>query len=150
MSSATAPVLTYPTPPAPQPLQPFTDANNDDDKDESDFALKPAGGKVSRKHQLPDRAVDIMNEWFEEHQHNPYPQLREKEIMAERGGITVKQVTAWFSNRRNRSQNTKPKRMKRVLESKLNELCQELAYNPTSTSLAEKFQHIKSTLENRY
>lgn len=91
-----------------------------------------------------------MNEWFVEHQNNPYPQLCEKERMAQLGGITVKQVTAWFSNRRNRSQNTKPKRMKRVLESKLNEICLELVNNVNNPHLAQKFQTIRTTLENRY
>jgi hypothetical protein len=101
--------------------------------------------KLSRKHQLPDRAVDIMNEWFEEHLNNPYPQPVEKERLAQLGGISVKQVTAWFSNRRNRSQNTKPKRMKRVLEKEISEIYQELAYNPNKEQIMEKF---RSTLAN--
>lgn len=117
---------------------------------QQDEESMPQTARMSRKHQLPERAVDIMNEWFDEHQHNPYPQLCEKERMAQLGGITVKQVTAWFSNRRNRSQNTKPKRIKRDLESKLNEICHELAFNPDSAQLAEKFKHIRSALESRY
>jgi hypothetical protein len=43
-----------------------------------------------------------MNEWFMEHQSNPYPTNEQKEKLAHLGGITIKQVTAWFSNRRNR------------------------------------------------
>lgn len=112
------------------------------------FVAKPT--KLSRKHQLPDRAVEIMNEWFEEHENNPYPQLCEKEIMAQRGGISIKQVTAWFSNRRNRSQNTKPKRMQRVIKENFNKICQELAYNPDRDLVAEKVRHFQETLEKRY
>ena len=55
-----------------------------------------------RHHQLPDHSVEIMNEWFMEHQSNPYPTNEQKEKLAHLGGITIKQVTAWFSNRRNR------------------------------------------------
>jgi hypothetical protein len=99
--------------------------------------------KYSRKHQLPDRAVEIMNEWFEEHLHNPYPHMVEKENLAKLGGISVKQVNAWFSNRRNRSQNTKPKRIKRELESELNNIVDELIHNPNKEQVIKK---IKNTL----
>ncbi len=95
---------------------------------------------ASRKHQLPDIAVDILNEWYEDHLHNPYPQLEEKEMLAKRGGITVKQVTAWFSNRRNRSQNTKPKRMKRVLEKEMSSLF-ELIETSDKKEIIAKFKH---------
>lgn len=95
---------------------------------------------ASRKHQLPDKAVDILNEWYEDHLRNPYPQLEEKEMLAKRGGITVKQVTAWFSNRRNRSQNTKPKRMKRVLEKEMSNLF-EMIETADKKELIEKFKH---------
>ena len=80
---------------------------------------------------LSDQAVDIMNEWYQTHISNPYPTLIEKETIAQLACITVKQVTAWFSNRRNRSQNTKPKRMKRVLEKEINTIFNELICNQT-------------------
>ncbi len=76
--------------------------------------------KKIRKQMLSDDAVDIMNAWFDDHVNNPYPQLEEKERMASAGKITVKQVTAWFSNRRNRTQNTKSKRMKREFDQQIN------------------------------
>lgn len=101
---------------------------------------------VSKKHQLSDHAVDIMNEWFEEHLNNPYPTSEEKERMAALGKITVKQVTAWFSNRRNRTQNTKPKRMKRVLEREITDIFQELVHSTDKQKIIQKF---KNTLVNR-
>jgi hypothetical protein len=107
----------------------------------------PKNASVSRTFQLPDLAVDIMNEWFDDHLNNPYPQLVEKENMAKRGGITVKQVTAWFSNRRNRSQNTKPKRMRRVLEKQMSEICQELVNNPNKDHVIEKFRNTLASHE---
>ena len=95
----------------------------------------------SRKHQqLPDRSVDIMSEWFLEHINNPYPTMSEKEKLAQMGGITIKQVNAWFSNRRNRSQNTKPKRMKRVLEKEMSTIYNELVLNPNKQQVIEKFR----------
>jgi hypothetical protein len=94
---------------------------------------KPKRTSSSRVHQsLPDVALDLMNEWFDDHISNPYPQQIEKERLAQLGGITIKQVTAWFSNRRNRSQNTKPKRMKRVIEQEMSQILNELVNNPNS------------------
>ena len=55
---------------------------------------KSSATSSSRRHQhLSDDAVEIMNNWFQEHINNPYPQLVEKENLARLGGITVKQVT---------------------------------------------------------
>ena len=103
--------------------------------------------KKSRKHQLSEQAVDIMNEWFDDHLNNPYPQPEEKERLAKLGNITVKQVTAWFSNRRNRSQNTKPKRMKRVLENEMNSILSQIVQNqPEQQQIIEK---LKSTFNAR-
>ena len=104
--------------------------------------------KVSRKHQLPDEAVDILNEWFDNHLNTPYPQIEEKERLAKAGNITVKQVNAWFSNRRNRSQNTKPKRIKRDLENKISDIFQEfITQDSSKTEIIEKF---RQTLANSH
>jgi hypothetical protein len=91
--------------------------------------LKLSNNFANRHNQLPDKAIEIMNEYFNNHLNNPYPTQSEKENLARLGGISVKQVTAWFSNRRNRSQNTKPKRMKRVLEQEINNIFDELIGN---------------------
>ncbi len=100
--------------------------------------------KYSRKHQLPDRAVDIMNEWFDDHINNPYPTMEQKEKLARLGRITVKQVTAWFSNRRNRSQNTKPKRMKRDFEKEITNIFTQLESNDQNEKehLIQKLKHV--------
>lgn len=99
---------------------------------------------ATRHYQLPDRAVEIMNEWFLEHLNNPYPQQSEKEHLAKLGGISIKQVTAWFSNRRNRSQNTKPKRMKRVLEQEINNIFSEFVSDQVSKDVI--IEKLRSTL----
>ena len=110
---------------------------------------RPQQSKLSRKHQLPDRAVDIMNEYFDDHLNNPYPSLEEKEKLAQLGGITVKQVNAWFCNRRNRSQNTKPKRIKRELEKNLDDILCELGSNQNSSTNKQLIiQKFRSTLVN--
>ena len=84
-------------------------------------------------HQLPEEAVDRLNEWFESHLNHPYPTTEEKQRLAEECGITSKQVNSWFCNRRNRSQNTKPKRIKRQLEREISNVFNELAQNPHVT-----------------
>jgi hypothetical protein len=109
-------------------LQPTAPASNNN---ESIVPPKPkrsgkSSGKTSAVSQrppaLPDAAVDILNTWFDEHINNPYPQQHEKELLAQRCRLTVKQISAWFSNRRNRMQYTKPKRIQRMLVSEISGL----------------------------
>jgi hypothetical protein len=105
---------------------------------------------VKRHAQLSDESVDIMNEWFRDHVSNPYPSLTEKETLAQRSGITVKQVTAWFSNRRNRSQNTKPKRMKRVFEKEITNIFNEIICSqPNKAKILEKINLSLDNLGNQ-
>jgi len=95
----------------------------------------------SRKQLLSDEAVEIMNNWFEDHVNNPYPQPEEKERMAFSGNITVKQVTAWFSNRRNRTQNTKPKRMRRVFDQQINSVFARIVEDkPDKQKMIDEFK----------
>lgn len=102
---------------------------------------KQKSNRTNRKQLLTEDAVELMNEWFEDHINNPYPQPEEKERLALLGGITVKQVTAWFSNRRNRSQNTKPKRMKRALEKEMNCIFEKIIHDqPDKQSLIDTFK----------
>ena len=106
--------------------------------------VKKSRGIVKRS-QLPDEAVDILNDWFDDHLNNPYPQMEEKERLAKMGNISVKQVNAWFSNRRNRSQNTKPKRIKRQMENKINGLFQLITDDSSKEQIMQKF---RETLAN--
>ena len=74
---------------------------------------------ASKHAALPDEAVELLNDWFDSHLDSPYPTVEEKELLAARSGITIKQLNAWFSNRRNRSQNTRPKRIRRQFQHEL-------------------------------
>ena len=76
--------------------------------------VAPPGGKrrKTKSRNLSAEAVDIMRAWYEAHMEHPYPTDDEKASMADRGGITVAQVKAWFANKRNRTLNTRPKRQK--------------------------------------
>ena len=56
-----------------------------------------------------------MNAWYIAHEDNPYPNRNDLDYLATTGGIKESQVKAWFSNKRNRTQNTHPKRAKRYL-----------------------------------
>jgi hypothetical protein len=53
---------------------------------------------------LPPAATAILRDWLVEPEHvqNPYPTREEKEHLARRAGLTVQQVTAWFTNMRKR------------------------------------------------
>jgi hypothetical protein len=95
-------------------------------------------------HQLPEEAVELLNEWFESHINHPYPTTEEKQRLADDCGITTKQVNSWFCNRRNRSQNTKPKRIKRQLEKEISNVFNELVQNPNRTQ--KVIEKIRNTL----
>ena len=45
-----------------------------------------------RSRALNAKAVDLMNQWYQEHIEHPYPSDEQKKIMADKGGITVTQV----------------------------------------------------------
>lgn len=48
-------------------------------------------------------AIQLMEQWYHSHLHEPYPTAIVAEELARRGNITKKQVMKWFSNKRNRS-----------------------------------------------
>lgn len=103
-------------------------------------------GRVSsHNHQLPEEAVTILNAWFESHVNNPYPTTEEKHRLAAECNITTKQVNSWFCNRRNRSQNTKPKRIRRQLEEEIKNVFHQLASNSIQNP-TEAFEKLKNTL----
>jgi hypothetical protein len=56
-----------------------------------------------------------MTAWYLANEDNPYPNRNDLDYLATNGGIKESQVKAWFSNKRNRTQNTHPKRAKRYL-----------------------------------
>jgi hypothetical protein len=89
-------------------------------------------------HALPEEAVDILDNWFQQHINHPYPSTDEKHELSKDCGITVKQVNSWFCNRRNRSQNTKPKRVKRQLQNEISNVFNELVANSDRTQAIEK------------
>lgn len=56
---------------------------------------------------LNEQAKLILNQWYEEHVHNPYPTDEEKQELASKCNISISQVKSWFANKRNRTNNTK-------------------------------------------
>ncbi|VDL18627.1 unnamed protein product [Hymenolepis diminuta] len=75
--------------------------------------------------QLNPTAVAIMDAWYRKHLDRPYPNKEEKLNMAIAGSITETQVGSWFANRRNRSNNTRPKQNMKRLKSAISSLCME-------------------------
>ncbi|CAF0726637.1 unnamed protein product [Adineta steineri] len=92
--------------------------------------------------QLPEKAIRLMNAWFISHEDNPYPNRNDLDYLATTGGIKETQVKAWFSNKRNRTQNTHPKRAKRYL------MRSQTQQNPVLFNEPEKI-HIADELEQR-
>ncbi|CAH0473726.1 unnamed protein product [Peronospora belbahrii] len=55
-----------------------------------------------RRSSLSKLAKKLMQDWFNHNLHNPYPTEQEKLWLAEKGGITLEQVSNWFINTRGR------------------------------------------------
>ncbi|EKX45949.1 hypothetical protein GUITHDRAFT_45285, partial [Guillardia theta CCMP2712] len=52
---------------------------------------------------FPKETVDELKKWFEEHIMHPYPDDSDKELLAEKTGLTTaQQVSYWFVNARKR------------------------------------------------
>ena len=81
-----------------------------------------------------------MNAWFTEHDDNPYPNRNDLDYLATTGGIKESQVKAWFSNKRNRTQNTHPKRAKRYLVRSQRQQNSTLWNEPQKIHLADELE----------
>ncbi|XP_005103773.1 uncharacterized protein LOC101854734 [Aplysia californica] len=100
--------------------------NDEEDRLEGDELV---ANRARHNEPLRQHAVCIMLQWFYRNVDNPYPSKADKEAMAREGGITENQVKSWFANKRNRTNNTKPKVQKRAMEEKLMEVCKDLKRN---------------------
>lgn len=76
--------------------------------------------KTNRKF-LSSKAVQLMERWYQENVHHPYPSDEVVSYFAEHGNITKTQVRKWMANKRVRSNNTlsfngtiHPKRLQRL------------------------------------
>ena len=45
----------------------------------------------------------ILKQWYSQNMSDPYPSIEEKQMLSNRTGLTVKQVTDWFVNKRMRN-----------------------------------------------
>jgi len=90
--------------------------------------------------QLPEQAVRLMNAWFLAHEDNPYPNRNDLDYLATNGGIKESQVKAWFSNKRNRTQNTHPKRAKRFLNRNQLQSNANTWDEPQKIQIADRFE----------
>lgn len=81
-----------------------------------------------------------MNAWFIAHEDNPYPNRNDLDYLATNGGIKESQVKAWFSNKRNRTQNTHPKRAKRYLVRTQAQQCSSLLNEPRKIHIADNLE----------
>lgn len=64
--------------------------------------LEVKRSRAGKSSKLPSQAVGILNTWLNGNRHYPYPNAETKQTLANECGITVKQVTTWFTNIRQR------------------------------------------------
>ena len=95
---------------------------------------------VKPNKQLPEKAIRLMNAWFLTHEDNPYPNRNDLDYLATTGGIKESQVKAWFSNKRNRTQNTHPKRAKRYMIRSQTPQNPALFHEPEKINIADELE----------
>jgi len=81
--------------------------------DSSDSELETcnrAAIQSTKKNKFSSKALRILRLWIR-NSSNEFPTLFETHLLAHKASLTPKQVTAWFHNRRNRSQHLKKSRL---------------------------------------
>jgi hypothetical protein len=58
-------------------------------------------------HKLPDHAVKLMQDWYNDNLDDPYPRSPDKKRFITEGNITAQQCRSWFANRRQRFKHVK-------------------------------------------
>lgn len=81
-----------------------------------------------------------MSAWYSTHEDNPYPNRNDLDYLATEGGIKESQVKAWFSNKRNRTQNTHPKRAKRLIRNQVQQNFLTLKTEPEKIHIADELE----------
>jgi hypothetical protein len=135
----------------PEPAMPMPPAGRVIKKAKRRCPTKIVGDKIVAKNKpLDPFAVNVMNTWYLQHVNHPYPSDEEKEQLALDGNISVTQVKAWFSNKRNRSNNTNPRNEKRKLEDQIVQFCRELTQpeKRQKTSIDNVVTHLLSLVES--
>ncbi|UJR15024.1 hypothetical protein I4U23_002000 [Adineta vaga] len=99
--------------------------------------------------QLPEKAVRLMNAWFDANEDNPYPNRNDLDYLATNGEIKESQVKAWFSNKRNRTQNTHPKRAKRYLIRNQTQPYSTLWNEPQKIHLADELEQRALSMQSQ-
>jgi len=59
-------------------------------------------GSSNRSQRHPPEAVEVLQKWLDSHSIKQYPSAEEKQSLAAESGLTVAQVSTWFSNARSR------------------------------------------------
>ena len=64
----------------------------------------PAPAQYER---MSDAISNYMMAWFFNHLHNPYPTAAEKEVISQVTRLTVRQLSNWFGNKRQKTLTSK-------------------------------------------
>ena len=86
-----------------------------DNREDHNISGTESSATNKKSRMLNAKAIEIMSTWYQKHTDYPYPTDKEKAEMAQKGGITLTQVRGWFSNKRNRTLNTRPRRAQLVM-----------------------------------
>lgn len=65
--------------------------------------------------RIPERSIKVLKSWLEQNQDDPYPSQEEKKLLSASTGLSMKQITNWFINKRCKLSVCKYKKKKRGL-----------------------------------
>ena len=94
----------------------------------------PSGHRTKRLSKKSERylgqnATKVLCQWYDNNVQFPYPSQKQKIILAKTCNLSLRQVTSWFNNKRNRSNNTKQQKSNGKLEHRLARLITNLVQN---------------------
>jgi len=75
---------------------------------------------------LGEKAISILERWYAQHRDHPYPTESERKELTEQTQLANNRLIAWFSNKRNRDNNTMPKKRMKFQQTYMNELVDAL------------------------
>lgn len=103
-------------------LFPFDEnCNQPKDNKSTSTDRTPTRHKIKKSRHLSPKALDMMESWYSQHFHHPYPSEDIVCYIVKHGHVTATQVKKWMANKRVRSSNTlafngtiHPKRLRRL------------------------------------
>ncbi|MES1905052.1 MAG: hypothetical protein MHPSP_001566 [Paramarteilia canceri] len=109
--------------------------------------------KMMNSRWLGEKATQILEEWYNKHIEHPYPTKEDRKELMKKTNLAQYRISAWFSNKRNRNNNTIPKNRMKLFHERVRGLLLQIEESINTINLApnnfenENISMIKSSLD---